>query len=254
MKTIEKAFNLMELMSEHGTLHVAEATNLLKINRTAAHRYLTSLTKLGYLTKKGRGYYQINFKIVQVAEKIIQKFNVAAIAKPQLQDLGSAYNETINLGYWNGKEIIHIDKVDSSEILRIDSPLGSAAPGYCTGLGKAILAFLPKEDLKRYLSETDLVKKGPNTITTSEGIIQELKKIRKTGLSIDNEEFVPMLRCVAAPIFGYSKVAKYAVSISAPVSRMTQQRIDEIKKSLQKAAAIISTEIGGAYHSCFTDL
>ena len=155
------------------------------------------------------------------------------------------FNETINLGYWNGREIIHIDKFESKEILRIDSPLGSAAPAYCTGLGKEILAFLPEDEIEKYLSETQLIQRGLNTITNKKRLREELEKIRQTGFATDNEELVGMLFCVAAPIFDHTKMVRYAVSISGPTSRMTPDKIEKIKSNLKAVVHRISLHVGG---------
>lgn len=245
MKSLEKAIKILELMISSGTLRVAEVAELLKMNRISTHRCLADLCRLGYVAKKDRGSYEITYKIVELSTKITKRLDIVNIVKPYLRELGLLFNETVNLGYWNGREIIHIDKFESKEILRIDSPLGSAAPAYCTGLGKAILAFLPEDEVNKYLSETKLVQHGPNTLTSKKMLKKELEKIRQTGFSIDSEELAAMLFCVAAPILDHTERVRYAVSISGPTSRMTQEKIEKIKNKLQEVIRKISSQIGG---------
>jgi IclR family transcriptional regulator, KDG regulon repressor len=245
MKSLRKAIKIIELMSQSGTLRVSEVADLLEMNRIFAHRCLATLCELGYVAKSGRGAYEVTYRLVELSAKITKRSDIVNIVKPYLQELGLTFNETVNLGHWNGREIIHIDKFESKEILRIDSPLGSAAPAYCTGLGKAILAFLPEGEIEKYLSETKLVQHGLNTITNKKGLRQELEKIRLTGVATDNQELVAMLVCVAAPIFDHTKLVRYAVSISGPISRMTPQKIEKIETNLKAAVRRISLQVGG---------
>ena len=105
-------------------------------------------------------------------------FNVTAtiIVDDVMVEMAPGFPETVNLGHWTGKAIAHLDKIDSREILRIDSGLGTRAPAYCTGLGKSILAFLPMDERDEYLENVVFEALTPNTFTSVDALMEELVK------------------------------------------------------------------------------
>jgi DNA-binding IclR family transcriptional regulator len=155
-----------------------------------------------------------------------------------------ACGETVNLGHWDGNAIVHLDKVNSSETFRLDVGLGALAPAYCTGLGKAVLAFLPDGELDDYLQSVKWVAMSPKTITKPEKLKADINKIRQRGYAIDNEELSLGLRCVAAPVFDHTGRPTYAMSVSGPTQRMTKKKINTIQATLVPLCRRISRLIG----------
>ena len=144
----------------------------------------------------------------------------------------------------HGHAIAHLDKINSKEVLRLDVGMGATAPAYCTGLGKAILAFLPENELDDYLASTELVAISSKTITSRSKLRAEILKIRKRGYAVDDEELSLGLRCVAAPVFDHTGTASYALSVSGPTQRMKRERIKAIQQRLIPICQSISRQIG----------
>jgi DNA-binding IclR family transcriptional regulator len=154
-----------------------------------------------------------------------------------------AFGETINLGVLHHFCVLHLEKIDSTEILRMDSQIGSTAPLHCSALGKAMVAFLPGAERDRILSQLELTPMGPNCITVRKDLEQELKTIQDQGFAIDDEELVPGLRCVAAPVFDHTGLARYAISVSGPAMRMTDDRMDSARKHVINVCKKLSMQL-----------
>ncbi len=152
-KSLAKGISVLELLCEHQELTVSELANKLSLNRITAHRYLSALRDLGYV------------KMTPKETFCLSKHMIA---------LSSAHGETINLGHWIGGNLMLIDKLESQEILRLNAPLGVVLPAYCTASGKAILAFLPKDEVEEYLSIVSTERYGPNTIVSVPQLRKEL--------------------------------------------------------------------------------
>ena len=180
----------------------------------------------------------------ELGQQMVRNFEIRQTARSYMQELSAAFKETVNLGYWEGTEILHLDKIDSSEILRIDAPLGSKTPAYCTALGKAILANLGEDALDDYLKRIHLVQYGPNTIVSKKKLRAELKDTRERGYAIDNEELAQGLRCVAAPVFDHTGQARYALSISFPSMRLTIEDIDKVHPKIRDVSEQLSIRMG----------
>lgn len=244
INSLEKGTRILELLADKGELSVTKVAEHLSLNRTGSHRFLATLRELGYVEKNLNGRYQLTFKMLELGMKMASRFEIRREARPYMQELSLAFRETVNLGFRENLEILHLDKIDSPEILRTDSPVGSRAPAYCTALGKACLAFLPKNELDVLLNGIKLKSHGPNTITSKRKLRQELEKIRNQGYAIDNEELAYGLRCVAVPIFDHTGWPRYSISVAGPVMRLSEKRMQQIQKTMKKVCSELSKRLG----------
>lgn len=244
INSLEKGTKVLELLAEKGELSVTKVAEHLGLNRTGSHRFLATLRELGYVEKNLDNRYQLTFKMLELGMKMANRFEIRREARSYMQQLSIAFRETVNLGFRDGLEILHLDKIDSLEILRMDSPVGSRAPAYCTALGKASLAFLPKNELDALLNGVKLKSYGPNTITSKDKLRHELKKIRNQGYAIDNEELAFGLRCVAAPIFDHTGLPRYSISVAGPTMRLTEKRAQQIQKKIKRVCDELSKRLG----------
>ncbi len=244
VSSLAKGLRILELLAENKKMSASQVARVLNTNRAASHRFLTTLRDLGYVEKTPEGHFGLTFKVFSLGMKKLDGFEIRHTAHPFMQELAHAFGETVNLGHWDGKNAVQIDKINSTEILRLDLGVGAYAPAYCTGLGKAMLAFLPQEEFQAYLDLVELKAFSPNTITTGENMKSEAAKIRRLGYAVDDEELSIGLRCVAAPVFDYSSYPAYALSLSGPSQRMTKTKIRTIKGKLLSVCQRFSRQIG----------
>lgn len=244
ISSLEKGIKILELLASQNALSVSQTAVHLGINRAAAHRFLLTLRDLGYVEKNEDNRYQLTFRLLEMGTKIANRFEIRREARRFMQELSKAFKETVNLGFYDGKEILHLEKIDSSEILRIDAPLWSKTPAYCTALGKAILAHLSEDELNEYLSCTRLVPHGPNTIVSKKKFREELKKTLALGYAVDDEELAPGLRCVAAPVFDHNGQVRYALSISSPSVRLTLDTVKHVQLKVKDVCRQLSERLG----------
>lgn len=244
INSLAKGIHILEALSHHKALTVSEVAKRMHFNRAASHRFLATLRELGYVEKDENDRYHLTLKILEMGMKVSIHSEVNRIARLFMQELSVAFNETVNLGYFDGWDIFHLDKIDSKEILRMDTSLGSRAPAYCTALGKAILAFLPPNELSDYLHRTKLKPYTENTITGKKQLRKVLEAIRKNGFSRDNEELAHGLRCIAAPVFDHNARPSYAISVSGPSTRMTDDRFLLMEPKIINVCKRLSEKLG----------
>ena len=243
ISSLEKGIKILELLAKKKELTVSGVAEILGINRSGSHRFLATLRDLGYVEKNDEARYQLTFKVLELGMEVANRFEIRRVARLFMQELSSIYNENINLGYWDGKEIVHLDKILSLEILRTDPGIGTRAPAYCTGLGKAILAFLPPEEISAFLTTVKLQRFTPNTFTRKENLLAELKRTKERGFAIDNEELTSGLRCVAAPVFDYTGYPSYSISIAGPSIRITDRVIKRMQNDVRRVCHSLSTKL-----------
>jgi DNA-binding IclR family transcriptional regulator len=244
VSSLAKGLRMLELLAANGDMSAARMARCLDTGRAVSHRFLTTLRDLGYVEKTEEGRFRLTFKVLELGMQKLDEFEIRRIAQPFMQEMAQAFGETVNLGHWDGKTIVHLSKINSTEILRLDLGLGAVAPAYCTGLGKAVLAFLPERELEDYLQAVEWVAISPKTITTPEGLMADIEKIRQRGYAIDNEELSLGLRCVAAPVFDHTGRPTFALSVSSPTQRMPQKKIQAIQAKLVPLCRRLSRLIG----------
>ncbi|MDY0028140.1 MAG: IclR family transcriptional regulator [Candidatus Humimicrobiaceae bacterium] len=245
VETLVRLFKIIDLLENSSELRLKDISDKLGIDTSTCHRYLKTLLKYNYVKMNpSNKKYSLGLKFLNISTKIIDSIDIRNIAHPHLIELGKQTNETIHLTTFDGKRVVYIDKIESSEPIRMYSRIGNIAPINCTAAGKAILAFQNSELISEIIQGLDFIPLTKNTITDKEKFLKELEKIRKSGFAIDDSEHEENICCIAAPIRDYSRKVKYAVSISAIKTRMSLSKLVTFKDILLEEANIISKELG----------
>ena len=244
--SLEKGVKILEAIIENGELTVSGTAALMGMNRASAHRFINTLKDLGYVRKNQHNKYEATFKMLEYGMKQADNFEIRRLAKPYLRKISSTFEETVNLGILDRDKIVYLDKVESLELLRMDTGVGTSCQAYVSALGKAILAFLPDEELKTYLDGLVMAEAlTPNTITTIEKLEKNLAKVRRLGYAVDNEELSTGLFCVGVPVFDFNGYPTYAISVSGLVARVKKlKKQNQLSEKLIECAAKLSRQLG----------
>ena len=246
VQSAERIFLVMETLAETGEIGLMELSTKLGLHKSTVHRLLTSLIYMGYARQdEETGKYMLSFKIVGLSGKVLDRMEILPIARPYMRQLSDISQETVHLVRRTGNEIVYIDKVESKVgSIRMVSQIGMVHDMYCSGVGKAILAHLSKAEVKEIWEASNIEKKTEHTITSLEELYETLEEVRKKGYAMDNEENEEGVRCIAASILDYRGKAKYAFSISAPINRMSEERVEELAEHVLRVKNELSRELG----------
>ncbi len=225
-----RLFEAVEYLAEHGPTGLMELSAALGLNKSTAHRIVSSLQYMGYAKQnKENGKYELSYKLVGLADKILRQVDVVKLVHPWLQKLMELSGETVHFVERDGTDAVYIDKVECFQnSIQMVSRIGNRIPLYRSGVGKAMAARMQAEEVEDLWNRSLLVKTTPHTIVDYQEFLKELEQIRRCGYALDNEENEPGVRCIAAALNAWDTQAKYAFSISAPVSRMDDKRIQEL--------------------------
>ena len=187
------------------------------LHKSTAFRLLEALHRHGLVAlDEATGRYRLGLGLFELGMAAVSRLDVGQCAPPFLEALAKETGESASLGIFDDPEIVHILRVESAHPLRLPSLAGRRSPAYCTGIGKAILAHLEPERLEKYLKEVTLHPRTARTIIDHEVLRQDLRRVCARGFSLDDEEIIPGLRCVAAPIFGFDGRVVAGVSVAGP--------------------------------------
>lgn len=239
VRAVERVCLILNLLQESVdgiTLNeVAQTTGLPK---SSAFRYLWTLESHRYVERDAeRGLFRLGLGFVGMQSRHLEILRERA--RPSLASLRDEFGETANLGLLDEDHIIYIEIVESRRGVRLAATRGDRDPLHSTALGKAIAAHLPEDRVRSLLEATGLPARTANTITSLEGYLEELAKVRRAGYAVDNGENEEDGRCVAVPLLATHLPA--AISVSGPASRFSMQDVRRVAKTLIDIAAGIAT-------------
>ena len=183
MKSTIKVFQVLETLCGGKAAGVTELSNQLDIKPSSMHRFLSVLTKLGYVQKnESTGKYFATLKIFQLGVSVRNKLSLIGIARPYMEELGEILNETVNIAVFAQNNVVVIDRIQSPETLRTNIIVGQHLPAYCTAFGKVFLAAMSEKELDRYLEATPLKPLTRQTITNTSFCVTNLARLPKTDM------------------------------------------------------------------------
>ncbi len=241
-KSFYKIDDILSLFLKQDKWTLTNITNELKIPKSTIFSILSTLVETSFLEKDGN-YYILGMKILRLSNIIRSKNKIRNIILPELNNLHDKVNETINLTRIYDGRAIYIECLHSNHPIRPQSSIGITAPLYCTGVGKAMLAFQDDKYIQEYLKKTKLIKYTKTTITTKEKLLEEISTIRKEKYSNDRSEYEAGVRCISVPIKVNENRVEYAISIAGIIDRMTSEAISKYLPLLFKTKEIIENKL-----------
>jgi IclR family pca regulon transcriptional regulator len=230
-------------------LRITELARDLNLTRSTTHRYVATLAALGFLEQDdSTRKYRLGPRVLDLGFSTLGSMELREIAAPHLRRLTDATGYTSNLAIRDDTDVILIDRIlgpaGRYHHLEFTLHVGSRIPAYCSATGKALLASLPHLELNRLLERIDLVQRGPRTITDKTALLEELERVRRTGLAVNDEELANALRAIAVPVRARSGNVVAAVNVAIPWSPVAiSELVDQLRPTLNETANRISARV-----------
>jgi IclR family acetate operon transcriptional repressor len=246
LKTVERSLGLIEALAEEGSGYgLSEISRKLRLNKAVAYRILLTLMHHGYVVQDPvTRRYTLGIKLFELGSTVVNRTGLRKVALGPMGELGRLCRETINLAVLDGNEAVYLDRIECAAPLRADLQVGRRVPSYCSALGKVLLAYLPSEERETVLSTITFQRYTPRTIADPDQLRKHLEDVREAGFSLDDEEYIPGVRCLGAPVFNHHGRAVAAVSIAGPSVRLVRERILALVEPLKATAEAISRNLG----------
>jgi len=250
LKTLNKALALLEFLSineketRKGT-GVSEINEVLHLGLSTIHRMLTTFKMRGYITQNQKTMkYFLGIKLFELSYTVQNTKYLIETTKSYLKQLSQSIGETANLAILEGKEVIYIAKIESSEVLTTNIKIGARLPANCTALGKILLAFMPEKEFDNLYEDNKVLPSlSPNSITSLKELKKQLIKAKEQGYAIDKEEYRIGVNCVAVPIKDKTGNTIAAISLTGPASRFTLEEIEKKRSYIIRISKEISNNI-----------
>jgi DNA-binding IclR family transcriptional regulator len=243
---LRNACRILKLLgSSPDGFKIADIGRTLDIPITTTLRIMATL-HLENLVRKNGTLYELGPVLIQLGNASLAGTEIRTAAMPILEKLTGQTDETSHLAIPCDDRSLIVAVQDSPHPLRAASRPGFLAELHCSSTGKTLLAFLYHQRINEfYGSGTERpTKRTPHTLTALGEIRREIEQTRKRGYSLDDEEFAPGIRCVAAPVYASDGNVAAAIGITASTVRFTKDRVPEMAGKVQSAATELSRLLG----------
>ncbi len=244
--TVGKALEILDNIAALGRpVRFSELLETSPHPKATLYRFLQTLTNQQMLSyDRERQTYTLGIRLVRLAHAAWKQASIAPIARAHLDALAARVGETVHLAQMEGGQVLYVDKRNAADPIQMFSQAGKIGPGYCTGVGKAIMAFLDDEARERALGQQAYFRYTPNTLTDAAALERELGDIRREGVSFDREEHEPGIICIAAPILTPDGRVIGGLSITTSTARGGIEGLETFRPPLLETAARIGADAG----------
>ncbi|MFM9106463.1 MAG: IclR family transcriptional regulator [Chloroflexota bacterium] len=240
LSTIEA---LLRLDAPASAREIAERSG---VNRTTVHRLLNSLIHRGWAEKAtDLGGYRLSLRFLALARLALHERDFVDEVRPAMVHLANVSREAVHLGVLDGFEVVHVDRVDSPEMVGVASKVGARAVPHVTALGKSLLALGSDKALDTYLVHARALP-APYRLTDERHLLEDLQRTRDLGFSLDDEESSAGIRCLGVPILGAAGEPLFSLSITGPAARFTHERAIACAPEALATARMLSVQFGPA--------
>jgi IclR family transcriptional regulator, pca regulon regulatory protein len=252
-QSLERGLAILSCFSERRPLlGISDLARAVDLNKSTAHRYVATLTALGYLQQEPvTRKYRLGLRVIDLGFAAVNSMEISKVAGPYLQALSEETGYTANMAVLDGPDIVYVARYRTVREGRLGIDLnlhvGSRLPAYCTSMGKVLLAHLTPERQAQIIDRIDLSRRGPNTLTAREALVSALAQVRRTGIAVNDEELAAGLRSIAVPVRdGFGEVVA-AVNLAVHMSiwgASTEAIARRYEAPLRRAAGGMSRGLG----------
>jgi DNA-binding IclR family transcriptional regulator len=244
--SIDRALGVLELLAQsRGGFSVSEISRKLMLPKSSVHLLIGTLERRGYLQRNAlSGKYCFGLKLVSLSRTALENLDLREEAKPALQALMRKTGLTVHMAVLERNEAVIIEKIECPGMLRLATWIGRRLDVNCTGVGKALIAFLTDEEFDQQFKSKGLARHNENTTVSTSKLKRELQRVRSVGYALDDEEDEIGFRCIGAPIFNYTRKVVAAISVAGTIAQIPDDDLLRLATVVRHTAAEISSQLG----------
>ncbi len=209
--------------------------------KPTVHRMLQQLEAAGILQREGDGrHYSIGERMRQVSENVLINGTVRGARHEVLRKLVDDVGESCNITALSGSEVLYLDRVETPAPLRFYLHSGSRVPTHCSASGKLFLSQMSATQRHRLLAHVPLQQFTQKTLTSFKALDLELENIKAQGYSLDDEEFLPGLFCIAVLVPNPHGKSNTGIAVQSPVMRVDRNKALSFLPALRRAAQALA--------------
>jgi len=247
VQSVDRALLIIETLAEDDEgYRLCDLAIRTGLSTSTVHRLLATLEKRRFVQfDRYESKWHVGAQSFAVGATFARRRNFTAQAMPYLRKLRDQTRETANLAVVDDGSIIVLTRMESREIMRSLTKVGGRVAMVASGAGKAVLATYSDEDVNAIIRRQGMPRLTEKSIVRPSELFRELQAIRRQGYAVDDEEARMGLRCVAAVVYSDCSEPLAAISVSGMTSRVTDDRLPALGRTVREVAAELTVALGG---------
>jgi len=246
VQALDRGLTLLRELAKARNITLSDLATGIEMPVSSTHRILSTLQKHGFVEfDESTQEWMIGIEVFRIGNTYLVRTNLVEAARKTLRRLMEETGETANLGIADSGDVVFVDQVETHNPIRAFFSPGTRGYMHSSGIGKSLLADLPRREVEKIIQLKGLPEFTPKTLTSSEDLHNDLGETRKRGWSIDDEERYSGMRCVASSIYNTFGEAIAGISVSGPTVRFPNHVISELGPKVKRAADDVTNAIGG---------
>jgi DNA-binding IclR family transcriptional regulator len=245
IESVGNALRLLMMFRETPHVRLSAARDELGVAHSTAHRLMAMLVYHDFVRQDpiSRAYVA-GPALMEVGLSVVRSMDIRTVAHDVLESLSARTHETAHLAQLEGVNVRFVDSVESDRALRVASRTGRTLPAYATSVGKALLAELSAEQLHTLFPDEQLSELPTDkTVRTRSKLESELEKVRRLGYAINSSESEDGVSSVGMAVRHPTRGVIAALSLAAPVSRMSRTGAQDAAAYLREAVEQLSDRL-----------
>jgi len=242
--SLEKGMSILRLFTrDRSTWSLAQISKNLNINKTSTFRFVNTLVQLGYLRKDSNTkLISLGAQVMTLGASFYRTDDLYEVGRPLIEEVFETYNVNTELALYREDMLIVVYRREAKESFVPRFPISRRKEQfYCSSLGKAVLSVLPQDEMLEIVKELPNEKKTANTLANKADLIADLERTRERGYALNNEEWVPGLIAIAAPLIHlHTNEVKGAVCFDFST---IQHSIKMVEKKYAKVIMSLASDI-----------
>lgn len=242
--SLERGMSILRLFTQdRSTWTLTQISKNLDLNKTSTFRFVNTLVQLGYLRKDpNTKLISLGAQVMTLGASFYRTDDIYEVGRPLIEEAFETYNVNTELALYNEDMIVVVYRREAKESFVPRFPISRRKEQfYCSSLGKAILSALPQSEMLDIVKDLPNERKTANTLSKKADLIADLKKSRQRGYALNNEEWVPGLIAIAAPLINlHTNEVKGAVCFDFST---IQHAIKEVEKKYARVIIKLASDI-----------
>ncbi|MDQ2092268.1 HTH-type transcriptional regulator BhcR [Marimonas arenosa] len=246
IQSLDRALGILKALAEDDGATLTELSERAEQAATTTYRALSTFQRHGIVEFEEDGQiWKIGPQAFRIGSVFLNRTNILAATRPIMRRLMRETGETANLGVERGEKVMFISQVETPQTIRAFFPPGTLSNMHGSGIGKALLAHFAADRAETILKRQGMDRMTEHTITDLGAMRAEFERIRQQGYSVDDEEAVEGMRCVAAPVMNAWGEPVAGLSVSGPAFRLTRERLGTVGRIVRDMAGEATRAMGG---------
>ena len=244
-----KALKLLNLFTPSTpSLTLDDISVMSGLPKSTAFRMLSALVASGLLDVdddvKGPRRYRLGLRLLELGQMVAEQLEIRRVALPFMIKLRDEVEEAVQLVMMDRGEAVYIEKVETTHPVRLYTRVGRKAPVYAGACPRALIAFLPEDELRKILDEQVYQRFTANTIVDRRALEDQIRRERAQGYTVSHGELYEGTYAVGMPIRDHSGRVIASISVAGPEARFTPERRPAIIDALKRCVDAISARLG----------